>query len=657
MALPPLVALAEDSRGAVAGTVTVDGSDTPAPDVEVRLLFGLLSTVRRTDKDGRYVFEHLLPGKYSVRVVPPEGTRAAGDATVGLTVVEGAEPTPADFTLAPAGAPRVAGGPALTASPAARAAATEPAGASASTGAAAPSAPSAPAASPVSAVASAPAAARSGPSAPSAASTAAASAKVAATQAPTATPQGTPPPSPAPATPLPGASSPLPNAEATASTPQASAETALASEVPTPTDAPVAVASASPALAPSERASASASPTPNDATTLAATSPSATPAASAVAPTSSESAPSTSEEATALDAESGEAVATAPTSGIAATSTQATAATSTEAVAAARPVFLPPGSTGRTRDATPLAPVGVDPALAYVGATPSVLASAEQVARVVNEPPRRVIDSFAALRVGAEAGAVSLRAMTTGTSVLLPVPFRTQIDGTNFSLVNCGPASLSMVLAAFGLDVDPPSIRDYLNYRIGNYDTEQGTSLYVLANIAREAGLNTFGSSRGGLEGWTLDDVRRQVTAGNPVITLTKYRRLPGRAGAVTDFDHYVVITGLAGDDFIYNDGAYASDYGRNLIIGPDQLEQAWADSSNPRHAVAMGVGDEVRPLPTVPRRLLPEVATGATELVAMATDAAPRPTPTPRPVRPPALERLRDRLLEDLGARSTVGQ
>ena len=75
-----------------------------------------------------------------------------------------------------------------------------------------------------------------------------------------------------------------------------------------------------------------------------------------------------------------------------------------------------------------------------------------------------------------------------GTSLLLGVPFHTQIDGTPYSLVNCGPASLSMVLTAFGLDADPAAIRDYLNYLVGNYDTEEGTSLYTLARIAARPG-------------------------------------------------------------------------------------------------------------------------------------------------------------------------
>ena len=45
----------------------------------------------------------------------------------------------------------------------------------------------------------------------------------------------------------------------------------------------------------------------------------------------------------------------------------------------------------------------------------------------------------------------------------------------------------------------------------------------------------------------------------------------------MTDFDHYIVLTGLAGDDFVYNDAAYSTEYGYNLLISPAQLERAWA--------------------------------------------------------------------------------
>ena len=233
---------------------------------------------------------------------------------------------------------------------------------------------------------------------------------------------------------------------------------------------------------------------------------------------------------------------------------------------------------------------------------------------------------------------------------MLGVPFRTQIDGTSFSLVNCGPASLAMVLIAFGLDVDPPSVRDYLNYLVGNYDTESGTSLYVLSRIAREAGLSTFGTSSG-LQGWTIDAVREQVRAGHPVITLTKYRFLPGHFGSVTDFDHYIVITGLAGDDFVYNDAAYSTEYGYNLLISPAQLQRAWAASSVPRHAVAIGFGDSLRPLPIVPSRLTAEslVAVESEDEIQAVVEAPVRVN------RGPAAERLREQTLDLLGARTVL--
>jgi hypothetical protein len=268
-------------------------------------------------------------------------------------------------------------------------------------------------------------------------------------------------------------------------------------------------------------------------------------------------------------------------------------------------------------------------------------------------PPRRLITSFEALRATTSGGtAAQLKSWATDTSLVLGVPFKTQIDGTSYSLVNCGPASLAMVLIAFGMDVDPPSVRDYLNYKIGNFDTEQGTSLYVLSQIAREAGLNTFGSSAG-LQGWTVNQVREQVRAGHPVITLTKYRRLPGHFGSTTDFDHYIVITGLAGDDFVYNDAAYSTEYGYNLLITPAQLERAWADSSVPRHAVAIGFGDSLRPLPIVPHRLTAESLAASVPDEAQDVQAV-----VEAPVhvnRGPAAEWLREQMLDRLGARTSA--
>lgn len=487
--------LAADNNGAITGIVAVETSGGPKPvaNAEVRLTFGSKSDSRKTGADGKYSFAGLLPGKYTVKVTPPDGLKAKGDGIITVTVDSG-DTERADFglvapaTATPTPAPKPTNGPtsAPTASP-------KPQGSQGS-----------------------------GASAAATAATQIVPPLVQPFASPVTTPQ-------------PGSQTGT----------QARPNSLTSSLIPGPN----AVASPAPSLfGPSGMLIASGSPTPN--------------------------------------------------------------------VAAVG-----------TRTANP----------------DDVLASG---------PPRRLITSFEALRETAGGGAAAqLKSWATETSLVLGVPFRTQIDGTSFSLVNCGPASLTMVLIAFGLDVDPPSVRDYLNHLVGNYDTEQGTSLYVLARIAREAGLSTFGTSAG-LQGWSIEAVREQVRAGHPVITLTKYRFLPGHFGSVTDFDHYIVITGLAGEDFVYNDAAYSTEYGYNLLISPSQLERAWAASSVPRHAVAIGFGDSLKPLPIVPRKLTAE----SLAVTAPIDDVnAVAPTGPARVNRGAAAEWLREQMLDRLGARTAI--
>ena len=274
-------------------------------------------------------------------------------------------------------------------------------------------------------------------------------------------------------------------------------------------------------------------------------------------------------------------------------------------------------------------------------------------------PVRRIVTSLAALQVGA----AQLQTWVDESSLWLGVPFRTQIDGSDFSLVNCGPASLAMVLSAFGINVDPPSIRDYVNYLSGDYSTADGTSLHILARVAREAGLTTFGVS----SSWTVEAVRQHVLAGHPVITLVKYRNLPGHGTSLVEFDHYIVITGLAGDDFIYNDAAFASDYGFNLLISRKDLKRAWSYSSVPNHAVAVGLGGSLRPLPQAPPSVTSAMlALGPdAEEAAAADDAAEAAGQVPADegieepplamLPGPAAQWLHERMLAEVGVRSSA--
>ncbi len=176
--------------------------------------------------------------------------------------------------------------------------------------------------------------------------------------------------------------------------------------------------------------------------------------------------------------------------------------------------------------------------------------------------------------------------------VWLGVPFRTQIDGSEFQFVNCGPASLTMILAAFGLEVGPSQVRDYLNALVDNFDRQAGTSLDVLANIGRRAGLVPIDlyADRGGYRDWTIDAVRWHIEQGHPVMTLVKYRELPGHAQSPSDSDHYIVISGLMRGGFIYNDAAFATTLGYGLAITDEELQQAWEDSSIPHQAAAFAL-------------------------------------------------------------------
>ena len=318
-----------------------------------------------------------------------------------------------------------------------------------------------------------------------------------------------------------------------------------------------------------------------------------------------------------------------PSPGPLATSASPSASSSTEDILAGRGLHWSPGQadpvlTLGTPSQTGLAPAG----------RPSSGDAAAGRTRVTSLEPLRHVP------------ASQVRSWSNDSSLWLGVPFKTQIDGTPFSLVNCGPASLAMVLSAFGMPIDPAYIRDYVNHLTGDYSTDDGTSLEVLARVAREAGLNTFGP----LYGWSINAIREQVRAGHPVITLVKYRSLPGHGTSLAEFDHYIVITGLAGEDFIYNDAAFATDYGYNLLITPGDLERAWSFSSIPRHAVGIGLGDSLRPLPNAPRQL----TAASLALGPLAQQPAGQEPPL-RMIPGPATEWLHEQMLAEVGARSSV--
>ena len=212
--------------------------------------------------------------------------------------------------------------------------------------------------------------------------------------------------------------------------------------------------------------------------------------------------------------------------------------------------------------------------------------------------PRPLVTSLQGLRYApGRSSPTMVQAVRTDRALWLGVPFLTQIDGTLYSEVNCGPASIAMVLGAFGVKATPSYLRDYVNYLSGTYSPDEGTSLYHLARLAREVGLEVRNlHGQGGYFRWNVETLRQEILAGRPVVTLVKYRALPGHGGTEVDWDHYIVITGLSGDDFIYNDAAFATERGYGLLISPADLEQAWDYSSLPRHGMAVGLAGGTLP-------------------------------------------------------------
>jgi hypothetical protein len=145
---------------------------------------------------------------------------------------------------------------------------------------------------------------------------------------------------------------------------------------------------------------------------------------------------------------------------------------------------------------------------------------------------------------------------------------------------------------------------------IDNFNTDLGTSLDALSHIARQAGLTPMDlySDQGGYRTWSTDAVRWHVQQGHPVITLVKYRNLPGHTSSLSEFDHYIVISGLTPNGFIYNDAAFATTLGYGLEISDVELEYAWENSSIPHHALALGLSPDQKALSFPESRRKPRV-------------------------------------------------
>ncbi len=183
-----------------------------------------------------------------------------------------------------------------------------------------------------------------------------------------------------------------------------------------------------------------------------------------------------------------------------------------------------------------------------------------------------------------------VQAIDAGEGVWLRVPFRTQLDGSLSADANCGPASVAMALQYYRMAVPTGEVRILADRLQGTSDPEGGFAIEFLAAAVERFGLKglDLAHDKDNLKRWTLDDLRRHVGLGHPVIAQLRFRAMPAREFSKYGDDHYVVICGMLGDDFIYNDSVDTDGPGYGRVISSADLKRAWGSSHFPFAAFAV---------------------------------------------------------------------
>jgi hypothetical protein len=171
-------------------------------------------------------------------------------------------------------------------------------------------------------------------------------------------------------------------------------------------------------------------------------------------------------------------------------------------------------------------------------------------------------------------------------------PYRSQLDGSPYAPANCGPTAVGMALDAFGVSVQPGALRTEALNAQHMFGNNVGTLITALAQVVEENGLSALDlrDDSGALRHWSLDDIRGHLRQAHPVIVQVRYRSLPGRGGAYYFGDHYLLVTGIVGDGFLYNDPIDIDGIGWDRVISGATLQVAM-NASDTRYAYsAFGV-------------------------------------------------------------------
>jgi Peptidase_C39 like family len=179
-----------------------------------------------------------------------------------------------------------------------------------------------------------------------------------------------------------------------------------------------------------------------------------------------------------------------------------------------------------------------------------------------------------------------------GPEPWIKLPYHSQMDGTPWSLANCGPTTIGMVLEGFGFQVTPVTLRQEALALQQNEDCNDcGVYIQNLAEVVSRRGLkvnNLRDADPEAFHRWTLDEIRAELQAGRPVVPQVFYRKLPGRATSAYYGDHFVVLTGLLDDRIVFNDPIDVEGPGYSRLITPQALDQAMAGADYPYAAFSV---------------------------------------------------------------------
>jgi Peptidase C39 family len=172
-------------------------------------------------------------------------------------------------------------------------------------------------------------------------------------------------------------------------------------------------------------------------------------------------------------------------------------------------------------------------------------------------------------------------------------PYRTQLDDSIYARSDCGPAVLGMALATYGLDEDTLELRRLTHTYQGTWPAVRvGTSLQYIAQVAEDFGVHASGlyADADLFRSWSAADLAEQVQAGRLAVPLVRFGLLPGHESTGVRWGHYILLYGVSGDGFLYQDPAMRPiDEGRARWISRAQLDEAMAPTWPPRQALVLG--------------------------------------------------------------------